>query len=221
LSRYGEKTTIIPYGIDLDRFEEQSVHKLNATGTEFDGPLLLFVGRLRYYKGLRYLLRAMPEIEAKLLVVGIGAEEDVLKSLTSELGLQEKVIFLGEVSDEDLPAYYHACDVFVLPSSHRSEAFGLVQLEAMLAGKPVVSTELGTGTSYVNLHGETGLVVPPCDSPALAGAVNALLKDPDLRQRMGQKGRERVRAEFSVEMMVDRIAALYRDLLGSEGTPAL
>ncbi|MCL5962154.1 MAG: glycosyltransferase [Chloroflexi bacterium] len=219
LSRYADKTTVIPSCIELDRFKEPHLDRSEDVRKRFPGPLLLFVGRLRYYKGVQYLLQAMPDVQGRLLVIGTGPMEAELKTLVHNLALEDKALFLGEVSDDDLPAYYQACDLCVLPSSHRSEALGLTQLEAMAAGKPVVCTELGTGTSYVNLHGETGLVVPPCDSRSLAEAINALLKDPDLRRRMGESGRERVRLEFSVEMMVDRIAALYRDLLENDGAP--
>jgi rhamnosyl/mannosyltransferase len=133
--------------------------------------------------------------------------------LAGELGVANRVTFVGEVPDEELPAYYHLCDVFVLPASERSEAFGTVQIEAMAAGKPVVCTELGTGTSYVNVHGETGLVVPPRDPAALADAIRTLLADPELRRRMGERGRQRATRQFSAEMMTERVAQLYADLL--------
>jgi rhamnosyl/mannosyltransferase len=135
------------------------------------------------------------------------------------LGLQDQVIFLGRVSDEELVALYHACDVFVLPAIHRSESWGAVQVEAMACGKPVVCTELGTGTSFVNVHGQTGLVVPPRDSAALAQAIGTLLQDEPLRQQMGQRARERAESEFSLTTMVQRLVALYKDIL-SVGTPS-
>jgi rhamnosyl/mannosyltransferase len=137
--------------------------EIQRIGETYGSPLLLFVGKLRYYKGLQYLIEAMEELPARLLVVGSGPMEGEWKRLTESLDLQDKVVFLGEVEDAGLPALYRGCDVFVLPASERSEAFGLVQVEAMMSGKPVVSTELGTGTSFVNLHNETGLVVPPRD----------------------------------------------------------
>jgi len=135
------------------------------------------------------------------------------EALAVELGLTEQVTFLGHTPDAELPAYYQACDLFVLPSTHRSETWGAVQIEAMACDKPVVCTELGTGTSYVNLHGETGLVVPPRDSAALAQAINQLLTDPDLRRRLGERGRQRAERELSKETMIEETAVLYEKLL--------
>jgi rhamnosyl/mannosyltransferase len=176
----------------------------------FSSAALLFVGRLRYYKGLDVLIRALPEIPACLLVVGIGPMEGEWRTLAREIGVADRVTWLGEVPDADLPALYHLADLFVLPASHPSEAFGLVQVEAMAAGLPVVCTELGTGTSYVNQDGVTGLVVPPRDPAALAAVVNRLLAAPDLRARMGAAARARVATEFALDVMVDRVLELYR-----------
>lgn len=203
----------VPLGIELGRFTHPPetwpvlLQEIQAQG----GPLVLFTGRLRYYKGLQFLIEAMPEIQvdARLIIVGIGPQEAALKAQAARLGLSERVIFAGEVSDAELPAYYAAADLFVLPACERSEAFGLVQLEAMAAARPVISTELGTGTSYVNQNGVTGLVVPPADPAALAGAVNKLLADPELRQAIGQRGQAIARAEFSLTKMVDRLEEIY------------
>jgi rhamnosyl/mannosyltransferase len=117
------------------------------------------------------------------------------------------------VDEPALPVYYQACDLFVLPACLRSEAFGLAQVEAMASGRPVVGTELGTGTSYVNRHGETGLVVPPRDPAALAEAVNQLLADDRRRQALGQAARSRAQAEFSLPVMVARVLAVYEEAL--------
>lgn len=214
------KCEVLPLGIGLDRFliPPEKNPALLAEIRAKPGPLLLFTGRLRYYKGLQFLIEALPAIQAdtRLVIVGIGPQEAILRDLTARLGLDERVIFAGEVSDEELPAYYQAADVFVLPACERSEAFGLVQLEAMAAGKPVVSTELGTGTSYVNRDGETGLVVRPSDPAALAEAVNKLLAAPELRAEMGRRGQARARAEFSLERMAGRLEEIYIRL-SSEG----
>ena len=212
LGRVRRKCRIVPLGIDPAPFVRVDADRVAKVRETFGGPLLLFVGKLRYYKGLQYLLKAMSEIPARLLVAGSGPMETEWRGLAADLGLKEKVVFLGEVADGELPALYHGCDVFVLPASERSEAFGLVQVEAMMSGKPVVSTELGTGTSYVNLHGETGFVVPPRDVKGLQDAVNALLRDEDLRRRMGAKARMRAMREFSLGMMVDRTIELYREV---------
>ena len=174
--------------------------------------LLLFVGRLRYYKGLDNLIRALPGIPARLLVVGAGPMEEEWKALAVDTGVSDKIAWLGEVPDADLPAFYHLVDLFVLPASHSSEAFGLVQVEAMAAGLPVVCTELGTGTSYVNQHGVTGLVVPPADADALRDAVNRLIADPELRRSMGAAARIRA-SEFDLDVMVHRVLEMYRDVM--------
>jgi len=214
LSRFADKCVVIPLGIDLKPFETVDSDRVQAIRQRYGSPLLLFVGKLRYYKGLEYLLEAMRQIEARLLVVGTGPMETTWQALAEELNLGDKVAFLGEVSDGDLPSYYHACDIFVLPASHRSEAFGVVQIEAMACGKPVICTELGTGTSWVNVHGETGLVVPPQDCGALAEAINQLLADEALRSRLGQRGRKRASA-FSKEAMIEKVVGLYEELLVS------
>jgi glycosyltransferase involved in cell wall biosynthesis len=213
LSEVSERCTVIPLGIDLEPFLKPRTEEVRRLREQHESPLLLFVGLLRYYKGLDHLLRAMCDIDARLLVVGSGPMAEDWHSLVSELGLTGKVFFAGRVSDEELPAYFQACDMFVLPASHRSEAFGVVQVEAMASGRAVVSTELGTGTSYVNVHGETGLVVPPRDPGALASAINRLLADEPLRTKMGERGRERARQEFSQDLMIDRVLELYRSVL--------
>lgn len=175
---------------------------------------LLFVGRLRYYKGVNYLLEALPQIpNAQLTIVGIGPKETEWKALARSLGVEKRIKWVGEVSDADLPAYYAACDIFVLPCSERSEAFGAVQLEAMAAGKPVVSCDVNTGVAWVNQNELTGLVVPPKNPPALAQAITRLLADKSLRERMGYAGRERVAQEFTVEKMVERVMKVYEDAL--------
>jgi glycosyltransferase involved in cell wall biosynthesis len=213
LSEVSQKCTVIPLGIDLEPFLQPRTEEVRRLREQYGSPLLLFVGLLRYYKGLDHLLRAMRDIEARLLVVGSGPMAEEWQTLVGELGLTEKVFFAGRVLDEELPAYFQACDIFVLPASHRSEAFGVVQVEAMACGKAVVSTELGTGTSYVNVDGQTGLVVPPRDARELALAINRLLADEQLRTTMGERGRERSRQEFSQDVMIDRVIELYDSLL--------
>ncbi|MBN1401759.1 MAG: glycosyltransferase [Anaerolineae bacterium] len=207
------KCCVIPFGIDREPFltsSRESAQTLRATWG--DGPVLLFVGVLRYYKGLQHLIQAMPRISARLVVVGEGPFGPALRQQVCDLGLSAKVVFAGRVSDAELPTYYRAADLFVLPASERSEAFGLVQVEAMSSGLPVVSTELGTGTSYVNQDGVSGLVVPPRDPPALAVAIMRLLSDDALRDRLAC-GALAHSAHFSAERMLAEIEAVYRELL--------
>ena len=188
LSRVPEKCRVIPYGIDLTRFA--STPAVEAAAAELRArygprPLLLFVGRLRHYKGLHVLITAMRDVDGHLLVIGSGPMESEWRSQVTTLGLGERITFLGDCSDDEVLAALHAATVFVLPSTNRAEAFGIVQLEAMACGLPVVCTELGTGTSYVNVDGETGFVVPPDDPPALAATLTRILRDDTLRRRLG------------------------------------
>ena len=157
------------------------------------------------------MIRALPQINARLVVVGIGPMEAEWKALAAQIGVADRIAWLGEAPDADLPALYHLADLFVLPASHSSEAFGLVQVEAMAAGVPSVCTELGTGTSYVNQEGVTGRVVPPRDPDALAAAINDLLADPARRAAMSAAARIRVAAEFDLDVMVERMLALYEE----------
>ena len=203
----------MPLSIDVERFASPQPARVRTIRRRYAGPILLFVGRLRYYKGLDYLLRAMKRIDATLLIVGAGPEAARLGAMSYEAGLAKRVHFLGDVSDEALPAYYQAADVFVLPSSHRSEAFGIVLLEAMAAGAPLITTELGTGTSWVNQNGVTGLVVPPRDPEALANAIDRLLSDASMREEMGRRAQERARTEFDLPVLVDRVMAVYEQAL--------
>jgi rhamnosyl/mannosyltransferase len=212
------KLHLIPYGIPLARFraapgEGEMARARAALGRPSAFPTLLFVGRLRYYKGLDTLIRALPEIPGRLLVVGIGPMAAEWRALAQATGVADRVSWLGEVSDADLPAFYHLADLFVLPASHPSEAFGLVQVEAMAAGLAVVCTELGTGTSYVNQDGVTGRVVPPRDPAALAAAIRELLADPARLAAFGRAAQARVAAEFSQSVMVERMLAAYQALL--------
>jgi len=210
LSRYKNKCVVVPLGIDPAPFENGVPAKSRITHRAS----LLFVGKLRYYKGINYLLEALRDVpHAHLTIVGTGPMERAWRELAQRLNVSDRVSFAGTVSDAELPAYYAAADIFVLPASERSEAFGAVQLEAMAAGKPVICTELGTGTSFVNVHEETGLVVPARDAHALARAINRLLDNPALRVRMGNAGCARVQSEFTLEKMVERVMQVYQAVL--------
>lgn len=215
-----EKCVVVPHGIDPSPFLSADPDRVAAVKRAWPGPLVLFVGRFRYYKGLSYLVEAAQWIHGNVLLVGTGPTEASVRRQVQSLRLNGRLGLAGDVDDEWLPAYYSAADVFVLPSVERSEAFGLVQLEAMASAIPVVCTELGTGTSFVNVHGETGLVVPPRDARALAEAVNSLLTDPVLRARFGAAGRARVKAKFQARQMVEQVAALYRSALESDSDRA-
>lgn len=214
LKQFREKCVVIPLGIDREKFDRRACEEeIQAIRSQYGGKIVLFVGRLTHYKGVPYLLEAMERVSGKLLIIGKGELERQLKSLASLNGLSTKVHFLGELEEKEMIHYFHACDLLVLPSITKNEAFGLVQLEAMACGKPVVSTRLETGVQYVNQTGVTGLIVPPGDSEALAEAINRLLKDEKLRIGMGIEGRRRVEKEFTKEKMAHKTLKLYEEVL--------
>jgi len=216
LRQFEEKSVVIPLGIDLRKFDKKGWEKeIAAIHSQYGRKIVLFVGRLTHYKGVPYLLEAMKRVSGRLLIIGAGELERQLKNQVERNSLSKKVNFLGELREEEMVPFFHASDVLVLPSITRNEAFGLVQLEAMACGKPVISTQLETGVQYVNQNGVTGLVVPPGDSEALAGAINRLLEDEKLRTRMGIEGRRRVEREFTKERMAWGTLKLYEEVLAS------
>lgn len=208
-----EKCRIIPFGIEVARFQKRESSAIGSIREKFGPRMVLAVGRLVYYKGLEFLLRAMVKVKGNLAIIGDGPLRGCLEEEARALGIAERVSFLSGI--ENLVPYYQACDVFVLPSIARNEAFGIVQLEALAAGKPVVNTLLSSGVPFVSVDGQTGFSVPPRDSDALASALNRLLDEPDLCSRFGAAGRERVNREFTLEKMTSRILSLYRELLPS------
>jgi glycosyltransferase involved in cell wall biosynthesis len=213
LRRYRQKCAVVPLGIDLDAFArtKDSSHRARAIRESLGGKfLLLGVGRLIYYKGFEFAIRALPSLpDTHLALVGDGPLRSRLEALAHELGVRERVHLLGELSDAEILAYYHASDLYVLPSIARSEAFGIVQVEAMACELPVINTQLDSGVPFVSRHGESGLTVPPADPHSLASAVRTLLEDAETRRRMGQAGRRRAEQEFSKEALVSRILQHY------------
>jgi rhamnosyl/mannosyltransferase len=207
--------SIVPYGIDGNRFRLTAMTSALAARLreQTRGLRVLFVGRFRYYKGLDVLVQAIRGLDATLLLVGSGPEEPRVRRLVQSLGLAERVHFAGTVSEAALPAYYHAADVLVMPSLYRSESFGLAMAEAHTCGLPTVSTELGTATSVVNRHDETGLVVQPGSVDALADALSMLADDPGLRERLGNQA-STLSERFSAARMVDQTRTIYREVLG-------
>jgi len=214
LARFKEKCVLIPLGIDVDRFQKRKGEStIAAIRSQYGGKIVLFVGRLTHYKGVPYLLEAMKKVSGQLLIIGKGDLERQLRNQAANNSLSTKVHFLGELGEDEMASFFHACDVLVLPSISRNEAFGLVQLEAMACYKPIVSTDLETGVTYVNRDGVTGFVVPPRNSRALAGAINRLLEDESMRTRMGIAGRRRVEREFTKERMARETLKLYDEVL--------
>ncbi len=208
LRPFAHKCSIVPYAVDAERFAQA------APGWPEDGRFtILFMGRHRYYKGVDDLIQAVALLPAalavRLLIGGDGPLRGAWEALSVELGLQDKISFVGNLSDDDLPRFYASGDLFVLPANSRAESFGKVLQEAMAAGLPCMTTELGTGTSFVVQDGVTGRVVSPRNPAALAAAIQQLVVNPDLCQELGQQGQKRARTEFSREQMVTKVEMAY------------
>jgi glycosyltransferase involved in cell wall biosynthesis len=196
------KVVVIPFALDLAPYTEEARLAGQRLRHEAGKPLVLTVGRLVYYKGHEYLLRAMVGLEAQLIIIGTGALKEKLEILIQDLKLNNVSIL---ESMEDLLPYYYAADVFTLPSVAISEAFGVVQLEAMAAGKPVINTDIPTGARTVSLHGQTGLTVAPANVSALHGAIATLLSNPELKEQYGRAARLRVEEHYSFEQFRQRL----------------
>jgi glycosyltransferase involved in cell wall biosynthesis len=209
LRTYRDKAEVIPLGIkDMAPPDPALVEDWRRRIGE---PFFLFVGKLRYYKGLEFLAEAARRTGHRVLIIGNGQMYDVLcRADVANIDL------LGPLCDTDKEALLSLCHAFVFPSHLRAEAFGVSLLEAARAGKPMISCELGTGTSYVNAHGETGLVIPPADPAALAEAMTTLWNDEALARRFGAAARRRYEQKFRAVDMGAAYAALYRRLLGDQ-----
>ncbi len=213
LAAFRAKCHVVPYGIPIKQFtpgagaESLAARIRNA----YPGPIVLFVGRLCYYKGLDVAIAAMQNVNATLLIVGRGPLAPKVRRQVQDLDLQRKVNLIGPVDDDTLVAHYRACDLAILPSTYRSEAFGLVILQAQACARPVICSDL-PGLSTVNVDGHTGLLVRPGDAVALAGAINRLLQSPTLRRRMGQAGRRQVEQRYTATRMVQRIENVYESI---------
>ncbi|MFX1475159.1 MAG: glycosyltransferase [Promethearchaeota archaeon] len=219
LERYRGKTSVIPAVVDPFFLEslDKPLTVRKELGISSDSPFLLFVGRLVPYKGLRTLLRAFRLVHKRnpstqLVLIGSGPEYPHLQRLSRELGVVDATRFLGKVSREFLRDVYSACDVFVLPSRSRSEAFGIVLLEAMARGKPVVATHVG-GIPYVVNHGKTGFLVPPHDPVPLAKRISSLINDAELCSKIGKAAQERVMRKFTREPTTRQLESLYFEMI--------
>ena len=217
-----ERFQVVPLGIDVAPFLalDRGRPGARAVRERYGDPFLLFVGRLRHYKGLHVLLDAMPRVSAPLVLVGDGPKGPALREQARRLGLGDRVHFAGSLGDDALHDHLAAAAIGLLPSSTPTEAFGLAMVEYMAAGLPVISTELGTGTSYVNQDELTGLIVPANDPGSLAAGIERLLGDRSLRERMGAAGRARVRENFTTPAMMRGMDRLYAEALHRAGSRA-
>jgi rhamnosyl/mannosyltransferase len=210
LASYRAKCHVVPYGINVHQVwncQTATVENIRATYGE---QIVLAVGRLVYYKGFEYLIEAMQSTPGRLLLIGDGPLRKPLEDLRDKLFLRDRVTFLGELQNEETLPYYRAAKVFALSSIARSEAFGIVQIEAMAAGTPVINTRLDSGVPAVSLDGITGLTVPARDPAALASAITEVLGDDSLRETFGARGKIRAVREFSVEAMKERVLRVYQ-----------
>ena len=213
LSRFERKVEIVPIGLREDTYPAVSEAALAAARERYGEGFFLFVGVLRYYKGLNILLDAMAGALHNVVIAGSGPTERRLKVQSRRLGLAN-VQFAGQVPDAEKVALLHLSRGIVFPSYLRSEAFGVTLLEGAMFGKPLISTEVGSGTSHVNIDGETGLVVTPGSAAELRRAMDRLHHNPDLAALMGRNARRRFEALFTGERMGTRYDAIYRKLCG-------
>lgn len=219
LESYKEKCVVIPYGVDdevLDRgkafigYERSEINVPELSDSQANPVNFLFVGRLVYYKGCDILLKAFAQTpNAVLTIVGEGSMGQELKKLAENLHIANRVRFLGDVNKEVLYSEYENCDVFVLPSVLRSEAFGLVQIEAMAFGKPVINTNLPSGVPYVSVNGISGLTVEPGDVDELAKAMKWMIEHEKERVCMGIEARKRVAENYTIHNMLQNLLELY------------
>ncbi|MBU2875728.1 glycosyltransferase [Marinobacter salexigens] len=212
LQKLAAKCEVIPLGLSPDTYEPVQGSTLDSVRETYGEGFFLFVGVLRYYKGLHTLLEAAAKSGLPVVIAGAGPEEEWLRKRAQELDCSS-VVFAGFVADEVRAALYTLCRAVVFPSFLRSEAFGVTLLEGQLYSRALISCDIGTGTSFVNKHGETGVVIPPEDPDALAEAMRQLDGNPELAERYGKAGRLRLDTVFSGERVGAEYARVYQSVV--------
>lgn len=212
LNRFKDKTDVIPIGLDKNLYPTVQQSRLEQWRGRVGDRFFLFVGVFRYYKGLHILIEAARTANYPIVIAGAGPVENELKALVASYGVNN-IYFVGRVSDEDKVALLKLCYAVVFPSHLRSEAFGISLLEGAMYGKPMISSEIGTGTTFINIEGETGLVIPPSDHQALSQAMDWLVSHPIAAKQMGERAEQRYRQLFTAEQMVESYVQLYRELI--------
>jgi len=222
LARWRDKCAVIGFGLDTAPFQRACSDRagIEAWRRRYGGRFALAVGRLVSYKGFDVLLQALAATDARLVIVGEGPLDADLRRQCAALGLADRVVFAGGVADRDLPGHYAACEFLVLPSVSAAETFGIVQIEAMACGKPVINTDLPTGVPEVSLDGVTGITVPPGDADALATALDRLWHDPSLTAALGERARARVETCYAREATAVALESLYRAVMRARPSAA-
>ena len=220
LTRYKDKTCVIPIGLDKAIYPRPRAEVKERWRQRCGDRFFLFIGVLRYYKGLHILLDAVVNTDYPVVIVGAGPIELELKQHAQRLGLKN-VMFVGALDEEDKVALLELCYALAFPSHLRSEAFGISLLEGAMYGKPMISSEIGTGTTYINIDGDTGLVVPPSDPGAFRAAMRTLWDNPQLAAQMGQRAERRYWDLFTAERMAYNYMQLYRELKKAAGVPQI
>lgn len=220
LQRFRDKTEVVPYGLELEPYENPNAEALQYADQlqrDYPGPLWLTVGRLVYYKAIHNALRALTRTPGRLLIVGSGPLKGSLEESARDLGVADRIVWLGNLTASQLVGAYRTAKALWFPSNARSEAFGLVQVEAMASGCPVINCAIpGSGVPWVSPNEVSGLTVPVDDWQAFADAANRLLAEPELHLRLAAQGRDRARREFADTQMAQRTCGLYRDVLVSK-----
>jgi len=212
LARFKDKVSVIPIGLDKSTYPTPSKDRLEYWQKKFGDKFFLFVGVMRYYKGLHILIEAARNSDYPIVVVGAGPIEKELKDQVESLGINN-IYFVGFVSDEDKVALFTLSYAVLFPSHLRSEAFGISLLESAMYGKPLISSEIGTGTTYINIDGETGMVVPPSNPSALREAMDYLWNNPRAAKKMGERAEKRYWDLFTADKMAKSYVDLYQSLL--------
>ncbi len=209
-----DKLHVIPFGFDLAHYA-LPLDLTSEIQKRHPGKIIFALGRHVHYKGFDVLIRAMAQLpqDTQLIIGGEGPLTLEWKALAALSPAASRIHFVGKISDADLPAYFQACDVFCLPAVNQAEAFGIVQVEAFACAKPVVSTKLNNGVDFVNQDGITGYTVTPSSVDELAAALNKLLPNPSLRERLGQQALQRAQQEFSLDALRSKTLAVYEQAM--------
>ncbi|MBQ6919644.1 MAG: glycosyltransferase [Synergistaceae bacterium] len=218
IENFLEKCRTIPLGVEVGSFANVSPEKIaeaEKVVSKLKRPRVLFSGRFAYFKGIPNLLNAMALLpEYSLIMVGDGKKRQETEEQIDRLGLRDRVVLAGLQTGEFYRAFFHVADIFAFPSTW-PESFGIVGLEALAAGLPLVTTEIWAGSSYYNEDEKTGLIVPPQDPKALAEAIKRILSNPELHKMMSENARKRA-DKFALERMPERYEEVYKFLMGKK-----